>query len=44
MQGEGSTWIVLLQIHNLVTSVTRGLDVRGWSKGVMNEKECGRGV
>ena len=26
MQGEESTWIVLLQSSSLVTSVTRGLD------------------
>ena len=45
MQGKESTWIVLLQISSLVTSVTRGLvgQSRG-SKGVMREEECGRGV
>lgn len=33
MQGEGSTWIVLSQIHSLVTSVTRREDVRGRENG-----------
>ncbi len=48
MQGKGRKWIAVLQIHSPIKSITRGLDMRGWSKwmvkGVMREKECGRGM
>ena len=44
MQGRGSIWIVLLQIHSLVKSVTRALDVRGWSKWRVKGSYEGEGV
>ena len=48
MQGEESTWIVLLQSSSLVTSVTRGLDREEgqdrWLEGVMREEKWGMSV
>lgn len=44
MQGRGSTWIMLLQIHILVTSVKRGLDGGRGSKGGVKGSYKGEGL
>jgi len=45
MQGEESTWIVLLQSSNFVISVAKGLDKEDgqdrWLDGVMREDKGG---